>query len=139
MTGEQTLIIVKPDAVERRLIGEILGRFEAAGMAVRQMRMLQLDRPQAEGFYAEHTGKPFFEGLVSYMTSGPCVVALLEGEAAIAGARALMGATNPAHADPGTIRGDLGLDNTRNSVHGSDSPASAAREIAFLGGGGRAA
>ena len=132
MATEQTLIIVKPDAVQRSLIGEVIGRFERHGMAVQEMRMLQMDRAQAEGFYAEHTGKPFFERLVEYMTSAACVVAVLEGESAITQARALMGATNPADAEGGTIRGDLGLDNTRNSVHGSDSPTSAAREIAFF-------
>ena len=132
MTTEQTLMIVKPDAVERRLIGEVVHRFEAAGMAVRAMRMLHLDRAQAEGFYAEHAGKPFFEHLVEYMTSRPCVATVLEGESVIMRARALMGATNPPNAEKGTIRGDFGLDNTRNSVHGSDSPTSAAREIAFF-------
>lgn len=132
MATEQTLIIVKPDAVQRSLIGEVISRFERAGMAVREMRMLQMGRVQAESFYAEHKGKPLFERLVAYMTSAACVVAVLEGESAITQARVLMGATNPADAEGGTVRGDFGLDNTRNSVHGSDSPTSAAREIAFL-------
>jgi nucleoside-diphosphate kinase len=132
MAVERTLMIVKPDAVQRRLIGEVVRRFEKEGMSVRQMQMRHLDRAEAEAFYAEHAGKPFFETLVQYMTSGACVVTVLEGESAISRARALMGATNPAMAEPATIRGDYGLDNTRNSVHGSDSPASAAREIGFF-------
>ncbi len=132
MAIEQTLIIIKPDAVERRLIGEIIRRFEAAGLQVKGLQMLQMDQAQAETFYSEHRGKAFFEQLVDYMTSGACVTGVVEGKSAIARVRELMGATNPAEAQPGTIRAELGQDHTRNSVHGSDSPGSAKREIAFF-------
>jgi len=129
---ERTLIIVKPDAVERGLIGEIIRRFEAASLQVKGLQMLRMDQARAEDFYSEHRGKAFFKQLVEYMTSGPCVAGVVEGESAIARVRELMGATNPADAQPGTIRAELGEDHTRNSVHGSDSPASAKREIAFF-------
>lgn len=132
MAQERTLSIVKPDAVARNLIGEIYSRFEKAGLRIVASRMLSLSQEQAEGFYAEHKGKPFFDALVSYMRSGPVVVQVLEGEDAIATNRRLMGATNPAEAEPGTIRADFAESIDANSVHGSDAPESAAREIAFF-------
>lgn len=132
MTVERTFSIVKPDAVARNLIGEIYTRFEKAGLAIVAARMLRLTREQAQGFYGEHEGKPFFEDLVSYMTSGPVMVQVLEGEDAVAENRRLMGATNPKDAEPGTIRADFAESIDANSVHGSDSPESAAREIAFF-------
>ena len=130
MTVERTLSIIKPDAVARDLIGEIYSRFERGGLRIVAAKMLRLDRPRAAGFYAEHEGKPFFEGLCAYMTSGPILVQVLEGENAIAANRQLMGATNPAEAAPGTIRADFAESLDANSVHGSDSAASARREIA---------
>jgi nucleoside-diphosphate kinase len=132
MPVERTFSIVKPDAVARNLIGEIYTRFEKAGLRIVGARMLRLSREQAEGFYAEHRGRPFFESLVSYMSSGPVVVQVLEGEDAIALNRKLMGATNPKDAAPGTIRADFAESIDANAVHGSDSPASAAREIAYF-------
>lgn len=132
MAVEQTLSIIKPDAVSRNLIGEIIGRFEKAGLRIAAQRMVQLSRAQAEGFYAEHKGRPFFEGLINFMVSGPVVVQVLAGENAIARNRELMGATNPANAEPGTIRADFAEAVDRNCVHGSDSPTSAAREIAYF-------
>ena len=132
MSVERTLSIVKPDAVARNLIGAIYTRFENNGLTIVAARMLRLDRKGAEGFYAEHRSKPFFEDLVAYMTSGPVVVQVLEGEGAIARNRELMGATNPANADPGTIRADYAESMEANAVHGSDSPESAAREIAYF-------
>jgi len=132
MTVERTFSIVKPDAVARNLIGEIYTRFEKAELAIVAARMLRLTRQQAQGFYGEHEGKPFFEDLVSYMTSGPVMVQVLEGEDAVAENRRLMGATNPKDAEPGTIRADFAESIDANSVHGSDSPESAAREIAFF-------
>jgi nucleoside-diphosphate kinase len=130
MAVERTLSIIKPDAVARNLIGAIYSRFEQNGLEIVAARMLRLSREQAEGFYAEHRGKPFFDDLVSYMTSGPVVVQVLEGSGAIARNRELMGATNPKDAAPGTIRADYAESVEANAVHGSDSPASAAREIA---------
>jgi nucleoside-diphosphate kinase len=132
MAVERTLSIAKPDAVERNLIGEIYSRFEKNGLRIVAARMIRLSREQAEGFYAEHHGKPFFDDLVAYMTSGPVVVQVLEGENAIAENRRLMGATNPQEADPGTIRADFAESLEANAVHGSDSPASAAREVAYF-------
>jgi len=132
MTVERTFSIVKPDAFARNVIGEIYTRFEKAGLAIVAARMLRLTREQAQGFYGEHEGKPFFEDLVSYMTSGPVMVQVLEGEDAVAENRRLMGATNPKDAEPGTIRADFAESIDANSVHGSDSPESAAREIAFF-------
>lgn len=132
MSVERTLSIVKPDAVTRNLIGEIYTRFEKAGLRIIGARMLRLSREQAEGFYAEHRGRPFFESLVTYMSSGPVVVQVLEGDDAIALNRKLMGATNPNDAEPGTIRADFAESIDANAVHGSDSPASAAREIAYF-------
>lgn len=132
MAVERTLSIVKPDAVARNLIGEIYSRFERGGLKIVAAKMLRLDQPRAAGFYAEHEGKPFFDGLCAYMTSGPIMVQVLEGEDAIAANRRLMGATNPAEAAPGTIRADFAKSLDANSVHGSDAPASARREIAYF-------
>ena len=132
MALERTLSIVKPDAVARNLIGEIYSRFECGGLRIVAAKMLRLDKPRVAGFYAEHQGKPFFDGLCAYMTSGPIMVQVLEGENAIAANRRLMGATNPAAAAPGTIRADFAESLDANSVHGSDSAASACREIAYF-------
>jgi len=126
---ESTLLIVKPDAVRRGLIGEVLSRIERKGLRIREMRMMRIDRELAEEHYEEHRGKPFFEELVEFITSGDVVVARVEGEQAISVLRTLMGPTDPAQAPPGTIRGDLGLRITENLVHGSDSPGSAEREL----------
>ena len=132
MAVERTFSIVKPDAVARNLIGEIYSRFEKGGLRIVASKMLQLSEEQACGFYAEHDGKPFFTDLCSYMRSGPVMVQVLEGEDAIVTNRLLMGATNPKEADPGTIRADFAESIDANAVHGSDSPESAAREIAFF-------
>ena len=131
---ERTLILVKPDAVQRGLIGEVLGRLEARGLRIVGLRLMHVDESLARRHYAEHDGKPFFAGLVDYITSSPLVAAVLEGPDAIAAARQTMGATRPTEAAPGTIRGDLGLEVGRNLVHGSDGPESAAREIALFFG-----
>jgi nucleoside-diphosphate kinase len=132
MADQSTLLIVKPDAVRRGLIGEILSRVEANGLRVEALRMMQIDREVAELHYAEHSAKPFFGELVEFITSGPVVVARVRGEDAIAVLRELMGATDPANADQGTIRGDFGREITQNLVHGSDSEESAARELALF-------
>ncbi len=132
MAVEQTLSIIKPDAVSKNHIGEIVARFEKAGLQIVAQRMMQLSTAQAEGFYAEHKGRPFFDGLVKFMTSGPVVVQVLSGENAIARNRELMGATDPAKAEAGTIRADFATAIDANAVHGSDSPVSAAREIAYF-------
>ena len=132
MAVERTLSIVKPDAVTRNLIGEIYSRFEKNGLAIVAAKMLRPSEAQAQGFYAEHKERPFFGDLVSYMTSGPVVVQVLEGKGAIAKNRELMGATNPKNAAPGTIRADFAESVEANAVHGSDSPESAAREIAYF-------
>lgn len=132
MAVEQTLSIIKPDAVSKNLIGAIISRFEEAGLKVIALKMQQLSQEQAKGFYAEHEGKPFFAGLVEFMTSGPVCVQVLSGEGAIALNRKLMGATNPAEAEPGTLRADFAESLGANAVHGSDSPSSAEREIAFF-------
>ncbi|WP_455648396.1 nucleoside-diphosphate kinase [Lonepinella koalarum] len=132
MALERTLSIIKPDAVERNLIGKILSRFEEAGFQVVATKMLHLTQPQAEGFYAEHQGKAFFAELVEYMISAPVVVSVLEKQNAIQDYRTLIGATNPEMQAEGTIRRDFAESKTRNSVHGSDSPESAAREIAYF-------
>ncbi len=132
MAVERTLSIIKPDAVASNAIGEIIARFEKNGLRVVAARMLQLSPAQAEGFYAEHKARPFFPALVSFMTSGPVLVQVLEGENAIARNRELMGATNPKEAAPGTIRADFAQSIDANAVHGSDSAASAAREIAYF-------
>jgi nucleoside-diphosphate kinase len=132
MAIERTLSIIKPDAVERGLIGAIVGRLEAAGLKPVAMRLERLSAPQAEGFYAVHRERPFFRDLVAYMTSGPVVVMVLEGEGAIARNREVMGATDPAKAAPGTIRKDFAQSIERNSVHGSDAPETARVETAYF-------
>jgi len=132
MDVEQTLSIIKPDGVEKNLIGEIYRRFEKAGLCVVAARMMHLSKEQAEGFYAVHREKPFFHGLITYMTSGPIMVQALEGHSSIAKNREIMGATNPDDAQPGTIRKDFGSSIEENVVHGSDSPTTAAEEIAFF-------
>ena len=129
---ERTLSIVKPDAVARNLIGEIYSRFEGGGLTIVAAKMLRLSAERAEGFYAEHRGKPFFDDLVEYMCSGPIVVQVLEGDNAIRVNRDLMGATNPKEAAPGTIRADYAQSIDANAVHGSDSPESARREIDYF-------
>jgi nucleoside-diphosphate kinase len=129
-----TLLIVKPDAVRRGLIGEVLRRVEAKGLRITALRMMTIDRELAERHYAEHREKPFFADLVDFITSGPVVVARLEGERAVEVLRTMMGPTDPATAPPGTIRGDFGLAITENLVHGSDSEASAERELALFFG-----
>lgn len=132
MTIERTFSIVKPDAVERNLIGTLYQRIESAGLRIVAAKMLHLSKEQAEGFYAEHQGKPFFESLVGFMTSGPIMVQVLEGESAISRYRELMGKTNPEEAACGTLRADYAESMQYNSVHGSDSPASAERETAYF-------
>ncbi|MBD1555775.1 nucleoside-diphosphate kinase [Vibrio sp. S9_S30] len=132
MALERTFSIIKPDAVKRNLVGEIYHRFEKAGLRIIAAKMVHLSNEQASGFYAEHEGKPFFEGLKEFMTSGPIMVQVLEGENAIARYRELMGKTNPEEAACGTIRADYAVSMRYNSVHGSDSPESAAREIEFF-------
>ncbi len=129
MALERTLVLVKPDAIRRALAGEILARFERRGLELRAARLLTVDRSLAEEHYAEHTEKPFFGELVDFITSGPTLAAVVEGEGAIQVVRTTIGATNPAEAAPGTIRGDLSLSMPDNLVHGSDSPESAEREI----------
>jgi nucleoside-diphosphate kinase len=131
MAAERTLVLIKPDAVRRGLAGEIVRRFELRGLEIREARLLTVDRGLAEEHYAEHSEKPFYGELVEFITSGPTLALVLEGEGAIATVRTTMGATNPADAGPGTIRGDLALSMPDNLVHGSDSPESAAREIAL--------
>ena len=134
MAVEHTLSIIKPDGVEKNLIGEIYSRFEKAGLTIVAARMLHLTKEQAGEFYAVHKERPFFNDLVAYMTSGPVMVQALEGEGAIAKNREIMGATNPADADPGTIRADFAASIEENVVHGSDGPDTAAVEIAFFFG-----
>ena len=129
---ERTLVIVKPDGVQRGLIGTILSRLEQRGLKLVALKLAQLSREQAEGHYAEHQGKPFFEPLVGYITSAPVVLAVFEGKAAIQVVRNTMGATSPVNSAPGTIRGDFALEVGRNLVHGSDGPESAAREVGFF-------
>ena len=131
MAAEQTLVLIKPDAVQRGLSGEILARFEQRGLALREAKLLTVDTNLAAEHYAEHAEKPFYAELVEFITSGPTLALVLEGEGAIAVVRTTMGATNPADAAPGTIRGDLALSMPDNLVHGSDSPESAEREIAL--------
>jgi nucleoside-diphosphate kinase len=128
-TPERTLVLIKPDAMERRLAGEILGRLERRGLGIRAARLVRVDRDLAERHYAEHREKPFFGELVDFITSAPTLALVVEGESAISVVRTTMGATNPAGAAPGTIRGDLALAMPDNLVHGSDSPESAEREI----------
>jgi nucleoside-diphosphate kinase len=132
MALERTLSIVKPDGVQKNLIGEVYRRFEQAGLRVIAARMLQLSQSQAEGFYAVHRERPFYRDLVRYMTSGPVMVQVLEGENAVGRNREIMGATDPKKAAPGTIRADLAASIEQNVVHGSDAADTAAREIAFF-------
>ena len=129
MARERTLILAKGDAVVRGLTGEIVSRFERRGYVILGLKLMQVSQEQAKRHYAEHDGKPFFAGLVEYITSTPIVAMVVEGEDAIEGCRATIGATNPIKATPGTIRGDFGQTIGRNLVHGSDSPASAEREV----------
>lgn len=132
MAVERTLIIVKPDGVQRGLIGEIIGRFERRGFKVAGLKLMRIDRALGERHYAEHVGKGFFEGLVGYMTSAPVVVGAIEGPNAIKVVREMCGKTNPADALAGTVRGDLGLDIGRNVIHSSDGPDAAARELGLF-------
>jgi len=132
MAIERTISIIKPDAVAKNAIGDIYARFEKAGLSIVAARMIHLTQEQAEGFYAEHSERPFFGALVSFMTSGPVMVQVLEGENAVLTNRDLMGATNPADAEAGTIRADFAESIDENAVHGSDSTESAAREIAYF-------
>lgn len=134
MAVEQTLSIIKPDGVQKNLIGEIVGRFEKAGLEIVAARMMHLTTEQAQGFYGVHKDRPFFNDLVSYMMSGPVIVQVLRGDDAIAKNREIMGATNPADADPGTIRADFAESIEENIVHGSDAADTAAVEIAFFFG-----
>ncbi len=126
------MVMVKPDAVRKGKIGEVIGRFEKAGLTVRAMKMVWMERREAEGFYQVHRERPFFGGLTQFMSSGPTVAMILEGPGAIAKVRGLMGATDPAKAEPGTIRKDLASSIEQNAVHGSDSPESAAYEIPYF-------
>ena len=130
--SERTLVLVKPDGVARGLVGEVLGRIERKGFRIVALELRTLPREVAEAHYAEHVDKPFFADLVAFITGGPLVAAVIEGPAAIASWRTMMGATNPANAAPGTIRGDLATEMQNNVTHGSDSPESAAREIALF-------
>ena len=132
MSLQRTLSIIKPDAVRRNLIGAILARLEQQGFTIVAAKMVRLSKKQAEGFYAEHQGKPFFESLVTYMMSAPVLVSVLEKENAVQDYRTLMGATNPEMAAEGTLRRDFALSQRENAVHGSDSLESAAREIAYF-------
>ncbi len=132
MAIEQTLSIIKPDAVAKNVIGQIYARFEKAGLTIVAAKMLHLSQEQAEGFYAEHKERSFFKDLVSFMTSGPVVVQVLSGENAVLAHREIMGATNPKDAAPGTIRADFAQSIDENAVHGSDSVNSARREIAYF-------
>jgi nucleoside-diphosphate kinase len=126
---ERTLILIKPDAMQRSLAGQIVARLERRGLRIAAMRLFQMDEALARRHYAEHEGKPFFQGLISYITACPIIAAVFEGTNAVAVVRKTMGATNPAAAEPGTIRGDLALEMGRNLIHGSDSLESARREI----------
>ncbi len=129
---ERTLVIAKPDAMQRGLAGEFLARLERRGLRIEGLKLLQIDRALAERHYAEHQGKPFYEGLVSYITACPVVVAVFAGPNAIAAVRSTIGATNPSNAAPGTIRGDFGLEVGRNLIHASDGPESARREVGLF-------
>jgi len=129
---ERTFAIIKPDAVKKGVAGQILARIEAAGFKVRGMRMIQMSKAEAEGFYAVHRARPFFAGLTDFMSSGPCVVLCLEAEGAIRKWRDLMGATDPAKADPGTLRRDFGASIDNNATHGSDAPETAAFELSYF-------
>jgi nucleoside-diphosphate kinase len=129
---EKTLSIIKPDAVKRNLIGEILAQIESGGLEIKALKMIQMSKQQAQGFYAVHKERPFFDSLTDYMSSAPVVVSILEGENAIARYREIMGATNPEEAADGTIRKRFAQDIEKNSVHGSDAPETAAQEIAYF-------
>jgi len=129
---ERTLVLIKPDAMQRGLSGEILSRLERRGLRIAGLKLLQVDRALAEQHYGEHVGKPFYEGLVGYITACPIVAAVFEGTDAVESVRSTMGKTNPRDAAPGTIRGDFGLEIGRNLIHGSDSLASAEREVALF-------
>jgi len=131
---DRTLILIKPDAFTRALSGEILARFERKGLQIAAMKLMTMDRELAERHYAEHTGKPFFDELVEFITSGPLVALVLEGHEAVVAARQVIGATDPLEAAPGSIRGDFALEVGQNMVHGSDSSESAAREVALFFG-----
>lgn len=133
---ERTFVMVKPDGVQRGLVGEIISRFEKRGLKIVALKMMQLSRELAETHYGEHRGKPFYESLVNYITSGPVVAMVLEGKNAVAVVREMMGATDPQKAAPGTIRATYGLDIGRNVIHGSDSKESAQREITLFFGTG---
>lgn len=132
MARERTFTLLKPDAVQRGLVGEILQRFERKGLKLVAMKAMRVSKELAEAYYAEHKGKPFFDPLVRYVTSSPVVALVLEGEGAVAVVRKMMGRTNSAEAEPGTVRGDYGLIIGRNLIHGSDSLASATREIGLF-------
>ena len=132
MAIERTLSIIKPEAVARGLIGEILKKFENAGLKIVAARLVRLNKEKAEGFYAVHKERPFFASLTQYMSSGPVLVSVLEGDGAISKNREIMGATDPAKAAEGTIRHQWGMDVEKNSVHGSDAPETAAQEISFF-------
>ena len=128
---QRTLIIFKPDCVQRRLVGQILARLEAKGLRIASLKLIQVDRALGDKHYAEHQGKPFFEGLISFITSAPVIVGMLEGNEAISVVRTMLGATSGVAAAPGTVRGDFSISKQNNLVHGSDSPESAQREIAL--------
>ena len=132
MAVERTLVLVKPDGMRRGLAGEILGRLERRGFAIRGARLLRISRALAAQHYAEHQGKPFYDGLVSFITSGPTLALAVEGESAIGIVRTMMGATNPVDSAPGTIRGDFATELSENVIHGSDSKQSAKRELALF-------
>ncbi len=131
---ERTLVLIKPDAMQRGLAGEVISRLERRGLKIVAIRLLKVSKPLAKKHYAEHEGKPFFPGLVEYITSSPIIAAVFEGKGAIQAVRQTMGKTNPLEAETGSIRGDLGLEKGRNLTHASDSPASAKREIALFFG-----
>ena len=130
--AERTFVLLKPDAVQRGLVGEVVRRFERRGLKIVALKMLRVTRPLAETYYAEHKGKSFFEPLMTYIAAGPVVAMVLEGDGAVAAVRRMMGKTNSAEAEPGTIRGDLALTIGRNVIHGSDSVESAKREISLF-------
>lgn len=132
MTAERTFVLIKPDGVQRGLVGQIISRFEEKGLKIVALKMLTVSEDLARKYYAEHIGKDFFPGLVEYVTSGPAVAMVLEGEQAVENVRTMIGATDPSKATPGTIRGDLGMDISRNLIHGADSLESAKREIALF-------
>ncbi len=129
---EQTLAIIKPDGVRRKLIGTVISKMESEGLTIKAMKLIKMTKEQAKGFYRVHEGKPFFESLTDFMSSGPCVVMVLEGEEAISRYRKLMGATDYKKAEPGTIRREFATDIEKNVVHGSDSPESASFEISYF-------